>query len=157
VRTSISSGFLRAAKAQETDETFALLVTFEHEDLPEPIRLNNTAVNIVSRGDTYYACFLEASLLDDDPERPPRAQLSISNIDRTVIAALRETHKAARVTLELIRVSNPDYVEARQENLELVNVTYDALIIRGDLFPSKIKARPAIDYGFTPNYAPGLF
>lgn len=157
MRPDISNAFLAAAKAQESGETFVILVTLEHEDLPEPIRLNNAGANLTSRGLPFLASFMQPTILDDDPDRAPRAQLLVSNIDRTMIAALRSTINPCRVTLEMVKASALDYVEFRMTNLEMRTVSYDALLIQGDLTPVRLRARNAVEYRITPNYFPGLF
>lgn len=149
--------FMRAAKAQQTDEAFGILVTIEHEDLPAPLRLNNLGANIISRGETYVHCPMQPTILDDDPDRPPQALLLMSNIDRTIIAALRSTIKPSNVTMEVIRASEPDYLEASMTNLEMRTVEYDGLLIQGNLSPRKIKSQPAIDYTYGPGMFPGLY
>jgi hypothetical protein len=157
MRGSVSLAYKQATKAQESEEAIGALVTFEHDDLLAPIRLTDLGGNIVSRGNTYLACFIQATILDDDPDRPPEARLIVSNINRTIIAALRSTMVPATVTLEIIRASDPDYIEAVMPNLEMRHIGYDAVTIQGALTPKKIKDRPAIDYCFTPGYFPGLF
>jgi len=157
VRPTISAAFIQEAKARESGETVIILVTIDHEDLPEPIRLNTAGANITSRSELYLACFLQITLLDDSPDRAPQAQMIVSNIDRTMVAALRATLVPPTVTLEIVRASAPDYVEASITNLEMRIVNYDAIAIQGNLTPGKIRTQPAIDYTYNPSYFPGLF
>jgi hypothetical protein len=157
MRESVSLAYLQATKAQHSDEAIGALLTFEDKDLPAPIRLTDLGRNIVSRGNTFLACFIEATILDDDPDRPPEARIAVSNIDRRIIVALRSTLTPASVTLEIIRASDPDYVEAVMPDLELRNIKYNTLIIQGALTPQDIKDHPGIDYYFTPSHFPGLF
>jgi hypothetical protein len=152
-----SEAFREAVNAQQTGEKIHILVTVEHPDLVETIRINNSVQNIVSRGQTFLAHFLEATILDQDPERSPQAQLRVSNIKREMVAALRTTNIPSLITMEVVRGSDPDYVELSLTNLELRNVEYDEMLIQGDLIPKQLKARKAVDFYFTPNTAPSLF
>lgn len=157
MREDISLAFMTACKAQETDEAFLILVTIEHDDLPVPIRINNGGANIVSNGETFLRCPMQPTILDDDQDRPPQAQLVISNIDRTMVAALRNTIVPANITMDIIRSGAPNDIEASMTNLEMRTVEYDAMLIQGSLLPRKIKSQPAIDYSYTPGQWPGLF
>jgi hypothetical protein len=157
MRPDISAAFLRAAKAQETEEAFIVLVIIEHDDLPAPIRLNNSGANIDSNGETFLRCPMQPTILDDDPDRPPQAALVVSNIDRTMIAALRGTLTPPEITMEIVKAGTPDYIEAGMGNLEMRNIEYDSMMIQGGLTPRKIKSQPAIDYNYTPSQFPGLF
>jgi len=154
--TDYSDAFRADVNAQDTRDP-VILVTIEHPDLPAPLRLNNSVLNIESRGETFLASFVEAKILDSDPERTPQAQLTVSNIDRTLVAALRATATACLITLEIIRRSDPDTVERSMSNLELRNVQGDELVIQGDLIPRRLRPQKAIDYYFSPTVCPGLF
>jgi hypothetical protein len=155
--TEFSDNFREAVNAQETGEEILFLVTIEHPDLLAPIRINNAVRNIISRGETFLACYLTAAVIDQDPDRSPQAQLTVSNIDRTMVVALRSTAVAPVITLEIIRASEPDFVEMSMANLELKNINYDELVIQGDLIPRRLRAKKAIDHYFSPTVAPGLF
>ena len=153
----ISDALRRAVNAAETNERFAVLATIEHPDLLGTVRINNTVNNIQSRGEVYLACFFEVEILDQDPERTPQARARISNVRRELVAGLRGSTIPCLITLEIVRASDPDYVELRMQNLEMRNVNYDELLIQGDLVPKRLKARKSIDYYFSPTVAPGLF
>jgi len=157
VRPGVSLAYRRAVQAQETGEvTDCILVTITHPELLAPIRLNNVGANIVSRGETFLANFLEATIIDEDPDRLPQAKLVVSNVRREYAAALEESLIPCTVLLEVVRPSDPDYVEATTGDLELRNVNGDEMVIQGDLIPADIQDEPGIDYCYTPSYAPGL-
>jgi hypothetical protein len=156
--TDFSNPFRQAVNAQETGEKFIFLVTIEHPDLPAPLRINNSVKNIVSRGlPPFLASFLQVKILDQDPARSPQAQITISNIKREIVAALRSTPIPCLITLEIVRGSDHDTVEQSMTNLEMRSINYDEMVIQGDLMPRRLRPRKAIDYYFTPSTAPGLF
>ena len=152
-----SDAYRQAVNAKETGENLCILMTGEHPDLLEPIRINNSGRNLESRGNTFLACFIEAVIIDQDPDRIPQAKLTVSNIKREMVVALRSTNIPCLWTIEIIRWSEPDYVEESYSNLELRNINYDEMVIQGDLIPRRLRKRKAVDYYFTPTTAPGLF
>ncbi len=157
MRGNVSLAYRQAVQAQETGEiTDCILVTITHPELPAPIRLNNIGANLVSRGETFLASFLQATIVDEDPDRLPQAKLIVSNVKREMAAALEETLIPCTILLEIVRPSEPDYVEASMSGLELRNVNGNEMVIEGDLIPADIQEEPGIDYCYTPSYAPGL-
>jgi hypothetical protein len=154
---NVSLSYRRAVNAQQTGEGIYVLVTIDHGDLPEPIYLNNSGANLESRGITFLACFMQVTILDDDPDKSPQAKLIISNIDRRMVDALRSTVVPCQITLEIVLDSSLDTVEASMTNLEMRDINYDAMMIQGNLTPLKIRSRQAIDYLCTPSSCPGLW
>ncbi len=157
---AVSLDFIAAVNAQETGEAFIVLVTIAHPDLPSPVYLNNSGANLVSRGNTYLACPFQPTLVEDTDDRPPQAKLSIDNIDLTLVAALREAAAAGvppLVALEVVRLSDPDLVEAEFTDFEMRDITYNSLTIEATLSLESLFQEPACGYSFTPTYFSGLF
>lgn len=171
----VSNAFIAACNAQETDEAFIVCVTIDHPDLPAPIYLNNSGQNISrwldsgdSSGDSsgdgsevvFLACPFQPTLADDSDDRPPVAKLIIDNIDRGLVAAIREAAAggvAPVVTLELVKASDPDTVEAAFTDFEMREITYNSLTIEATLSLESLFKEPACGYSFTPTHFPGLF
>jgi hypothetical protein len=156
-RSGLSSGFHQAVNVQNTMEGFWMLLTIEHSDLPQPLRLNDSGANVLSRGNTYLACPFQVVILDEDESRPPQASVALDNIDRTLVAALLETLTPPTVTMEIVRDSDPNTVERSITDLQMKEVTFDALVIQGTLSLEDLFEEPAVDFCFTPSYFPGLF
>jgi hypothetical protein len=156
----VSLDFIAAVNAQETDEAFIVLVTIDHPDLPEPVYLNNSGANLVSRTIPFLACPFQPTLSDDSDDRPPQAKLVIDNIDRTLVASLRLAAAggvAPVVTLELVKASAPDVVEAAFTDFEMREITYDSLTIEAILTLEGLFKEPACGYSFSPTYFSGLY
>jgi hypothetical protein len=156
----VSLAFIAAVNAPETDEAFIVLVTIEHPDLPTPVYLNNSGQNMMSRGLTFLACPIQPTLSEDSDDRPPQAKLVIDNIDRGLVAAIREAAAggvAPVVALELVKASAPDVVEAEFTDFEMREITYDSLTIESTLTLEGLFKEPACGYSFTPTYFSGLF
>jgi len=162
---AVSDAFIAACNAPQTsDEGLIVLITMENVDLPEPLRLCNNGVSVLSnRGDpsgpsyTYLACPIQPTISDDSEDRPPQAKLVLDNIDRRLVAAVRAITSPLLATLELVRITNPNAVEARFTDFQLKEVTYNALTIEGTLTLEGLFSEPAIGFSYTPSYFPGLF
>jgi Domain of unknown function (DUF1833) len=153
-----SQALIAAVFKQETDEAFIPLLTIAHPDLEEgPIHVCLNSVDIISRGDTYIAYPFEIDLPNQDPEQPSRVTLTIDNVDRNIVAALRELEGAPTVTLEVVLASDPDIVEAGPHGFTLRNANYDILQIDGELAFEDILNEPFPAESFTPATHPGLF
>jgi len=153
----VSLDFIAAVNAQETAEGFYVLITIDHAELADPIRLNNSGANLISRGETYLACPIQVALSEDSDERPPQAKLILDNIDRTIVAVLRTITTPCTVTLEVVKDSDPDTVEAELSDFQLREVTYTSLTVEGTLSLEGLFSEPAVSYTFTPTHFPGLF
>jgi len=153
----VSDDFIAACNAQETADGLMVLVTITNSDLPEPILLNTSGANVLSRGATFLACPMQVSISDDSPDRPPQAKLSLDNIDRRLVAAVRGIRSPLLVMLELVRLSEPNIVEAAFTDFEMKEVTYNTLTIEGTLTLEGLFSEPVIGFSFAPSYFPGLF
>ncbi len=140
-----------------TDDVFLILLTFSHDSLAAPIRVTSDAVNTASRGDVFIAYPFDLSLPDDDETRPPRARLTIDNIDRQIMAAVRSLSTPPAVLIEIVRAADPDTVEARFADFKLLNVQYDVQVIQGDISVEDFTTEPFPAHTFSPSLFPGLF
>jgi phage-related protein len=153
----ISQDFREAIYAQETNEVFLVLITIDHADLDDPLRLVNNSVSVVSRGNTYYAAPIQVVLPTDAEGEVPRARLVVDNVDRTIVAAVRAISSAPTVTLEIVKGSDLDTVEAAYNDLQLKDVRYDSLVVEGELNQENFLTEPFPSGAFTPGFFPGLF
>ena len=154
---NLSSETLKALFSQETDQVFVMLLTLYHESLMTPIRVCSDSKMILSRGNEFISYPFEVVLPDDKENGPLRARLLIDNIGREVMSAIKQISTAAQVTIEIIRVADPDVVEASFPDFRLTNVTYNALTVQGDLTLEDFTAEPYPYLTFTPSSFPGLF
>jgi len=155
----VLSGPARAAIfAQSTDEVFLVLLTIAHPNIADgPLRFVNNMSNIFSRGNEYLAFPFDIILPDENENRPPRAKLTIDNIDRRIVRAVREVQGQVTVTLEIVLASSPDIVEYGPSELTLTDVLYDALTVEGNLGPEDVLSEPIPGDSFDPSRFPGLF
>lgn len=154
---NVSAELKQAVYAQETEHEFVVLITIDHDDLEEAIRVNSSGTSIVHGGDTYVAFPFEVILPDDVDDRPPRAKLRIDNISREIVLAIRTISSAPRVTIRIVMAETPDVVEAEFLDFHLSNITYDQLTVEGDLTLEEFIGEPYPARVFSPTDFPGLF
>lgn len=157
----------QAANAEETGQVLAFLITIEHDDLADPIRISSDPTGLlssspllygtVSRGDTFNFLPLTLKLPDDADDAPPAMQLVLDNVGREAIPLLRSVSTPARVSVELVLASAPDDVEAAWPEFDLVNVSYDAGQITLQLTVNALVNEPFPAGTFTPGAFGGLF
>jgi len=157
VSRSLSLAARKAVNAQETEEVFLLLLTLDHEDLAEPIRVVNNTEDVTSRGDTYIAYPFEIALPDEDPESVARVTLRIDNVNREIVKSLRAISSPLSVGLEVVMATSPDTVEAGPFNMTLVSAEHDALTVTGELAFEDVLNEPFPGHGYVPSAYPGLF
>ncbi len=154
---NLSTDALKAIYAAETAEAFLILLTLDHETLETPLRVSSDAVDTVSRGESFTAFPFELVLPDDRENTSPRARLIIDNVSRVVLASIKSLSTAPSVTMEIVRGSDPDTVEAVFPDFKLANIKYNALTIQGDLTLEDFTAEPYPSTIFSPSSFPALF
>ena len=151
--------------AQNTDEVYTTLLTIDHADLLEPIRVTqdpkeelSTGVRgIISRGDEFVALPFEFVMPNQDGNRSSRARLKIDNISREIVAAARAISSPASVMVEIVMSSTPDVVEATLDGFKLRDITYDSFTVEGDLTIELFEDEPFPAGRMTPSRFPGIF
>ena len=146
-----------AAFSQETDEVFLVLVTIDHADLTDPIRVVNNTENITLRGDLYIAYPFNITLPDSREDTPPSARLQIDNVSREIGEAIRTMESPATVKIEVVRVGSPPFVELSFPEFALRDVNWDALTVSGELRVENFVNEPFPAGIFSPAGFPGLF
>ena len=163
----LSSGFLAAIFAQETDEVPICLLTITHQDLSSPIYLCSNPTERISddpliyatnsRGNQYLFLPFDFTMPDDRYDSAPTVNLVIDNIDRTLIGLLRSISSPASITVEIILASSPDQVEISLPGLQLGNAKMEEHSVTIDLIADPLVNEPFPGGSFTPGAFPGLF
>lgn len=154
---STSLTFRQAINAQETPEAALILLTLDHADLTSPIRVTSDAVNTVSNGQTFIPCPFRITLPDDTEEHVTQARLTIDNVDREIVLALRKINSPLSITIQVVLGSDPDTIEAEFDDFLLKDATYDALVVSGRLSIDHIMQEPIPGDVMDPACFPGLF
>ena len=154
---NLSSDALKALYANETSEVFLILLTITHDSLIDPIYITSDVVDTVSRGNTYVPFPFELVLPDEAEGRSPRARLTIENVSRDILSAIKNLSSSAHMTMEVIRAADSDVVEASFPAFKLTNVKYNALTLQGDLTIEDFTAEPYPATVFASFGFPALF
>jgi hypothetical protein len=149
--------FRQAANARETGEAFLVLLEINHPDISPPVRLSSDAVNTESGGETYTAYPFDLTLPDDQEGASTRARITIDNVHRDLVEAIRLIRTPPTVTIRIVLGSTPDTVEAEFTGFQLTNVGYDVLTIEGDLTVEQFMSEPYPGDSFLPSLFPALF
>jgi hypothetical protein len=83
--------------------------------------------------------------------------LSIDNVDRTIVEAVRTVSSPPTASLSVVLASDPDTVEAGPFELTIREVQYDALVVTATMAVEDILNEPFPGDLFTPQNFPGLF
>jgi hypothetical protein len=162
----LSNAMKHAMYSQETDEVFIVLLTISHPTFAEDIKvcsdafqmLPNAGVRgVVSRGEEYIYLPFSIELPQQNETGLSRAKLSVDNIDRRVVDAVRRADSSLSIKLEIVLASDVNTPEISIDKFKLSVVNYDSLTVSGDLTLEYFDLEP-FPYGrFTPSLFPGLF
>ena len=150
---TVSATFKAVAYAQQTNEVVLVILEIDHDDLAAPIRVVNNTENITSGGDEYLAAGFDIKLPDDDG----KTTISVCNVDRIMVQAIRSISSRPTVTISVILASDPDTIEVGPYIMELSEVSYDAFTVTGTLTFDNFLDEPFPGDKFNPGIFPGLF
>lgn len=163
---NLSAQARQAIYNQQTDEVFVILMTIDHPNFTQPIRVSSDNAVIlpsagvrgtVSRGQEYVFLPFTIELPTQDDTGIARARISIDNIDRQMVNAVRTANSALKINIEIVLASTPDTVEVSMDDFRINQVTYDALTISGELSLEYYDLEPYSKLRFTPSNFPGMF
>lgn len=151
----LSTAATRALTAEETEEVFLVLVKISHGDLVSAIRVVNNIEAIEHDGETYVGLPFEIEL-PDEGDRPGEARLSVDNVDRRIVEAVRTISTPPSVTIKVVLASQPDVIEYQLDGLTMRDVSYDAATVQGYLRYEDLSTENVADI-IVPSRFPGLF
>jgi len=154
---SVSLPALQAMLAQHTSAVFLELLTIDHADLASPIRIVNNTESVVSDANTFDPFPFKVTLPQDVEDSEPVARLTISNVDQSIITALRTVTSAPTFTLAVVLSDSPSTKEYGPIDLELrdYQVTKDTISL--NLAMTNLSQEPYPYLNFDPVNFPGLF
>lgn len=161
-----SQTFKQAAYAQQTDKVIIALLTFTSPELTEPIYVASDSFEllpaagvrgVVSNGNEFIYMPFDIILPRDDKSGTVSAKLRIENIDRQIVGHVRTIRQAVQVKIQVVLSNDVDEIELEYDNFRLSNVTYDAMMVQGDLTLDYWGLEPCPSGRFTPSGFPGLF
>lgn len=142
---------------EETDEAWLILLTIDHEDFEEPIRVVANTENVVSNGNLFVAYPFELTLPTSSGETLATTKVRVSNVDRTIVQTIRSTESAPSALIQICLASDPDVIEADFEGLQMAKTEYDALTVEGEFSYQNSFASGFPAHRYTPRNCPALF
>ena len=147
--------FRESVYSSSTNEAFIVLIDIQYDSTH--IRLSSDNVDTVSNGNTFTAYPFEISLPSDPDESITRGSITIDNIDRSIVEAVRSATEAPDITIQIVLASDPDTIEAEFSGFKLSNVRYNALTVTADISIESFVHEPFPGDHFLPSTFPSLF
>ena len=117
----------------------------------------NNHADITSNGNLYVGFAFDFKL-PDDADQPQQAVLTIDNVDRTIVDALRACGgDPPTCALSVIIASAPDVIQFGPITLIFGDAKYDALQVQVTLIDDPLLGEPFPGDSFVPASFPGLF
>lgn len=154
---AVNNNMLNALAAQETSEAILALLTISHANLSPSIRVTADAVQTVSNGETFYQYPFQITLPDDPENGVSSGKLTIDNVSRDIVSAIRSISTSPLSTIQLVLGSDPDTVYVEFSDFKLSNINYDALTVTADLVLDHFIHEPYPGTRFLPSNFPGMF
>lgn len=145
------------------------LVTIDHEDFSEPIRISTdpterlieTATEIVygttSNSNDYYFFPCDLKLPDDTDDGPGDMRLSFDNVNRDYIEIIRNTNGLVTVQVDMVLSNALDTIEVSWPEFEITNISYDAFQITGTMRMETMESDTFPAVSMTPKTTQNLF
>lgn len=167
-----SAEFRKWAAANDSADPLVFLLEIAHPSLSAPIRVSSDMTEFIRlheetkepvygtrhKGNVYYALPFKITLPDQPQGSDPvRAGLTVDNVDREYVAAVRNMESAATFRVKTVFASAPDVVQQELPALRIASATYSATTIDAELGPDDYRAEPAPALNFYPALFPGLF
>ena len=145
---NVTVSFRKEAEASFSDEVDLCFLTISHPTLADPIRVVWDTKDFVYGGNTFTGFPFDLQIMSDD-ENPPKAQLTIQNVDSRIGESIRNLSTPPRLKIELL--SSLDFVTTVDPRVEqgggspgatvvysadrlfLTNVRVDFLTVTGDI------------------------
>lgn len=156
---NLSSNLVSELLAAQSGEALLVLIEIGHSSFTTPLRVTSDGVNTVSNGNTFVPFPFQLKLPNEMHEREPRATLQVSNVDRTIVQALRNApaDELPTVSMQIVRASTPNTVEANFPGFELASAEYNRDAVQGELIVERFATEPFPSQYFTPGLFPALF
>jgi hypothetical protein len=153
--------------SQQTEEAAVALLTITHPSTSEVWRLSNDpsvrqstdplVYGTHSRGQFFLFIPFSLVLPESSDESPPSARIVLSNVERELIPLLRSFHEPSTLTIEIVLSNNPDTVEVRLTDLQVLTCQYDSQQVVLSLGAPLLAVEPYPWGSFSPSAFPGLF
>jgi len=150
-----STASINALMAQNTDEAFHLLITIKDSTGTVLERFTSDAVDTVVGANTFIPYPFDLHLPKNVDGQVSTTTLSLDNVSRDVINSIRSTDRAMTVDMKVVLSSNTSETMVEYTDYELRQVSYDPVIISGQLTLENFLSEP-VGRIMSGNLYPGL-
>ena len=157
---TLSLRALHGVLAQQTDEVFLMCITISHSSFADPYRLVNDLTPLARMSGSFEPFAFQLALPGENDDQPPQVQMTIDNVDRKILQAIRTLPAGERVAvaLEVVLEASPDTVEVGPVDLKILAVNYDLATITATLgLDDDILNTAFPGASYTPVNSPGVF
>lgn len=171
---TVSVNARRAHEDANTAQVLTMLITVEHADLDDPIRLSTDPTERLSTEplrygtrstwldadpvtDPYYFVLVAATLPSDQEDVPTAFSLTLSNVDNDIARLLRSFTDPATVHMALVFAAAPDVIEQEARGLSLLVADGDGDVVELSISREEIEEESVPMDRFTRDRFPGLF
>lgn len=161
----LSSTGTQAVLAQDCEEIWCLLLTIDHADLAEPIRITNCYGGLTSNGNEFQYFPFSGQLPKDSEELLSGVAVTMGNIGKVdisgtqfdLIEKLLEIHDPFTCKVQVVLESDPDTIEDEWEDLELSSWKASVPAISANLSFDQNRQEIAPYQKQTPGRCPSLY
>lgn len=162
----VTNTFRRESYSLSTKECFVLLLTLSHADWTENVYVASDPMTlltvagvrgVLSNGIEYLYLPFSLILPSQDPSGTSKCEISVDNVDRRIIEAVRSASSKVSVAMQVVLSSDPDSVEISYEDFELGQVGYDAFTISGQISVEYFDLEPFPYARYNPADYSGIF
>ena len=163
---NVSTALIEEANSQQTEVVFVHLLTITSPSLTEVIRICDDpnqllpvagVRGVISRGNEFIFLPFQFSLPNDDSTGVGKARISIDNVDRRIVQAIRQAGSEISLKVEIVTSLDFDSPEISLDNFSLTGIGYDALTVTGEVIVQYSDTEPFPFARFTPSRFTGLF
>lgn len=154
---TLSTAAVRAVISRETDEVFIALAKLEHPSI-STVRVCANTEPVLRTDGTWLPFPFEFILPDDIQGQVPRASVKFDNVDRSILAALRDLQGKPKCTFMLVLASSPNTVEYGPAEFQIPSASWDVMAVTASLaYQEEIWNQQIPGQTYTPSNSAGLF
>lgn len=155
---AFTEDYYKTTNSLNAPEHPLFLLTIDHPDLPEPVRVVNDTDDLLSNGNTFQALPFRLQLPDDPEFGKSKARLAIDNVGRTLTEWLETSRggTGATVLIQVVLRSDPDTIQY-DTSMDLTNITMTNEEVSGVLSYEDILNKPGLVLTYSPATSPGLY
>lgn len=152
----VSASVRHALNRDPVSEPLLVLLEFAEDGGGDVHRMAVNNEDVVSNGETFSAVAAEVTL-PGAGDQSPGVSITISNIDRTLGAAVFRARRRVGVRVRLVAADDPDtaIIDTR-DMMVLASASGDSISISGDLAPRGAALEP-VSARVTRQFFPGLY